>query len=252
MSHDQTGGEWYEPLLPYTGPEKPTIFAKVLADNLPVVPDVSNLLDIGCAAGSIAYDALINKRAQRVSLNDIRPKWLNVARRNAEILIKEGAFRREQVSFTAACSFRDIPADVIAQQTLMAFNPPQLPIAFVQPTLLQNIASDPISSTYRIGGTSGLDLVKEFFEWYANLSTPKPIAVINLSAFLGQSRIEEAISLYGLRVINRKETRVPLRSLFSREKIGELSSAELKDKSLEPDGNGWWTKNLLTLQITGE
>jgi len=252
MLNNQPIGEWYSTLVTYTGSEKPSLFARVHAENLPIEPYLTDLLIVGSGSGVDGISAAIQKHARTVTFNDRLPEWMDITRRNVEIKVKEGAIQPTQVSFTAACSFRDIPGEVIARHTLMAFNPPQLPTAYVEDATLQRIANNHIQSAFRIGGTTGFDVVRDFLEWYASLRAPKPDTVINLSAFLGESRIANAISSCGLREVSRKETRIPLRSLFSREKIDTLSPAELKDRSLEPDGSGWWTKNLLTLRIAGK
>jgi len=124
------------------------------------------------------------------------------------------------------------------------------PSGILDKETLSGIEGDNIQSAFRIGGLDGLDIVRDFFKWYAWLKMPKPDAVINLSSFLGQSAIERAIASYGLREVSRKTTPgIALRRIFSEDKISKLSPAEAQDRLLNPDGHGWWTKSLLTIRL---
>jgi methylase of polypeptide subunit release factors len=118
--------EWFQPIVSDCGPEKPSHFARVLAENLPTEPE-GRLLDIGCGCGVIGLCWLCRKQGRSVTFNDLMPQWLDLTRRNVEAKIYEGAIERSQVNFTTVGSFRTIPEEVIAQHTLVAFNPPQLP-----------------------------------------------------------------------------------------------------------------------------
>jgi methylase of polypeptide subunit release factors len=249
MANDQSVREWYVPLVPHTGSEKPSLFAKVLAENLPIEPGITEILDVGCGSGVIGISALIKQQARSVTFNDRLPQWIETARRNVEIGVRAGTLQPIQVSFLTPCRFQNIPQTVIERQTLLVFNPPQLPTAYVDNSVLERMESTAAHNVFRNGGRTGFDVVQEFLEWYADLPVSKPEAVIILSSFLGQSRIAHAIRSHGLREVGRKEIRIPLRRLFSNETIRRLSAPERQDRALEPDGNGWWTKKLITLRL---
>lgn len=246
-------GKWFEPYVTYWGSDQPSRFARTMAQTIPIDKGVTKLLDIGCGSGIIGIYCLIKKEARSVTFNDLQASWIDTTRRNVDIKIREGTIQQAQVEFTKAGPFADpkvISTEVIAQHTLLAFNPPQLPTEYVVEKSLQSIENDPIEKAFRIGGPDGLNIVRNFLEWYAGVKTPKPDAVILLSSFLGRELINQTIASCGLREASREETAgVPLRPIFVKEKIDALSNEERDDKSLTPDGHGWWTKTLFTIRL---
>lgn len=243
--------EWWEPIIAHYGSGKPSRFAEALVTTIPIEEDETRLLDIGCGSGIIGIYCLIARKAKSVTFTDIRPEWIEITSQNVAVKINQGVIKQSQVSIIAKpCSFTDIPAEVLDTCNLMSFNSPQLPTDYVDEKDWRKIASDPTKNAFRIGGRDGLKVVREFLEWYARPNSPKPGAVILLSSFLGRRRIEQALDLHGIRWALCGETPgVPLRPFFLKEKINALSGPEREDRSLKPDGAGWWTKSLLTIRL---
>ena len=226
-------------------------FPEALARTIPIEPGKTQLLDIGCGTGIIGIYCLIEKNARSVTFIDLEPKWIDVTRCNLDIKIREGAIQQPQVKLLNAGDLAKISPEEIARHDLLAFNPPQLPYAYVDDETRKKIESDPIERTFRRGGLDGLDIARMFFNWYASLPMPKPDAVILLSSFLGRRLIDEAISKSGLRPREKAtETDATLRKMFWKQADDFLDSPdELKDRLIEKI-DGTWHKKLLTIRLT--
>jgi len=245
--------KWYEPYISCWGSEEPSQFPEALVRTIPIESGKTRLLDIGCGSGIIGIFSLIEKKARFVTFMDIESKWLDIARCNLDIKIREGAIKQPQVKLLSASGFAEILPEQVAQHDLLAFNPPQLPYTYVSEETRREIEGDPIEKRFRYGGPDGLDIAREFFKWYRSLPKPKPDAVILLSSFLGRKLIGEVISSHGLRQIGEpRETRARLRDMFW-EQANTLSQSTVQrgDRSLELDG-AVWHKRLLTIRVADE
>jgi methylase of polypeptide subunit release factors len=227
--------------------DPPSLFAKALVKTIPIEPNKTRLLDLGCGTGVIGGLSLLWKKAQFVTFNDIQEAAILVTRFNAAVQIENGKIKSDQVDYITG-PFVGIAKDVVDRHDLIAFNPPQLPTDCVNQTYLRKMLADPSMTDYRNGGPGGLKIVEEFLGWYAGLPWPKPTAVILLSSFLGKNRIANAIAAHGLRANTIGERPAVLRPILT-EAADRLSSDERKERSLEKV-NGTWIKTLRTISLT--
>jgi methylase of polypeptide subunit release factors len=227
------------------GGHPPSRFAEAFAETIPIEPGRTRFLDIGCGSGIIGIYCLIETKAAFVTFNDILDEWISIARVNVNKKIEQGEILRSQAEFINA-KFTDIPGDVIARHSLLGFNPPQLPDKY-----LGDVGEDRVRASFRNGGPDGLEVARQFFEWYAGLDVSKPDAVILLSSFLGWSRITEAIERHRIQWRELKRTRVTLRE-FMWNDAKKLSSdrKEKIDRSLVEGPGDSWTKELVTILLT--
>ncbi len=243
--------KWYERYISCWRNEEPSRFAFALTQTLPIEPNVTRMLDIGCGSGIQGIYGLIEKHARYVSFMDKERVWLDVARCNVEIKIREGSIQPAQVRFLDPSDLSEISPKEVAQHDLLVFNPPQLPYSFLDEESRLKIDSDPVEQAFRRGGETGLEIVGKFLGWYAGLPLP-PDAVILLSSFLGQRNIESLIASFNLRL--RREpipTEATLRKFLweAAEKISR-SEADVADRRIRKVGTIWY-KDLLTYQIAG-
>lgn len=242
--------KWYEPYVSCWRNEEPSRFAFTLAQTLPIEPNVTRLLDIGCGSGIQGIYSLIEKQARSVTFMDIERVWLNAARCNVDIKVRELRIRPAQARFLDPSDLSDIPYEEVARHDLIVFNPPQLPYAFLDEESRRKIDSDPVERRFRNGGAMGLEVVEKFLGWYSGLPSPKPDAVILLSSFLGKSNIEALIASFGGSL--RREptpTEAPLRR-FLWEAAEGFSHSEVAaaDRRIRKIGDVWY-KHLLTYQL---
>jgi methylase of polypeptide subunit release factors len=240
--------QWFSPLVSQFGSERPSVFALTLTKTLPIEPNRTRFLDLGCGPGRIGIDAAANKNAKHVTFVDVRPEWIEITRENVAEKIARGVIDEQRITIMDACSFRELPADVINKHDLMAFNPPQAPGGYMETSAVEDIRGSAVKAAYRWGGLDGLETVRDFFGWYSDGTIPKPAAIMVLSTFLRRSLLKETIASFQLRAEILAETRVPLRPAFWKS-AAKLSSDELDDRSLLFVG-GRWTKVLLTHRFT--
>ncbi len=242
---------WWQTYITHYG-ERPSLFAEVTTQGIPIQEGKTRLLDIGCGPGTIGIYGLMEKKALSATFTDIRSEQIDLVRENVALRISEGKLRESQVRIIKrAISFTELSDEELDRHDLCSFNPPQLPCDYVDEDAWRKIASDPVQSAYRIGGPDGLNMARKFFEWFAEPHRPKPDAVVILSSFLGRKLIERTLNSHkGIRWAICKETPgIPLRPFFLKEKINALTSAEREDRSLKPDGTGWWTKTLFLMRL---
>jgi len=242
--------DWFRNYIDQWGNEEPSQFSAAFARTIPISPGETRLIGIGSGSGIIEIFSLIERHAKSATFTDIEPTWLEIAKRNVSIKIRGGLISPSQVRFLPPTGFAELPYAEIAQHDLVAFNPPQLPYAYVDRATKQKIDSDPIEHRFRWGGELGLDVVEQFFAWYAGLHAPKPDAVILLSSFLGRRHIDEAISAAGLRPCEDPvETDATLRPmLWKQADAFSRSPTELEDRSICKVGDTWH-KKLLTFRL---
>lgn len=231
--------------------EPPSLFAKAMSETIPIEANKTRLLDIGCGSGIVGIYCLVEKKAQCVTFNDIQREAISESGSNVATKIEEGQIRPEQADYVVA-PFSDIARSIVDHHSLIGFNPPQLPTDYLDEDYLRKLEVDPSMSIYRIGGTDGLKIVREFFHWYAGLSLPKPAAVILLSSFLGRTRIANAIRTCGLSGTILAETPAPLRKILINA-ADNFSAAERSERSLArslTEGGSIWMKTFLTVSLT--
>ena len=225
--------------------QPPSLFAKTLCETIPIEPQKTRLLDVGCGSGIIGIYCLVNRDAAFVTFNDIQEEMISATRVNVAQQIRLGAISEAQVDYLRA-DFRSIPASVIGRHDLIAFNPPQLPETSFSTETIEKIAADSTLSYFRLGGIDGLAVARTFFNWYSRLLSPKPSVVILLSSFLGLPRIQEMFEREGLEWRILKRTRVPLRDILT-DSAERLPLQEIADRLLMRTGSRKWTKELLTI-----
>jgi SAM-dependent methyltransferase len=227
--------------------DRPSRFAETMAKTIPIEPNKTRLLDIGCGCGIIGIYCLIEKRAANVTFNDILPEMISVSRTNVKSQVRQGRILASQAAFRV-CGFARMRRNFVVQHDLIEFNPPQLPMRHLSKAARRKITKNGLKRSFRFGGPDGLSVVRRFFSWYARLSGPKPDAVILLSSFLGRIAIGEAVREHGLSWKITSRTRVPLRPILI--PAAERASAEeRKDRSLKKGRYGDWTKELLTILL---
>ena len=218
------------------------------------------LLDVGCGSGVVGIYCLVNKLAEAVTLNDIAPDWITIARENVNMW-KPGAPRDERGSIDPSKvryfkgKFESIPEHLVKEHDLIVFNPPQLVGKYASADELSKIEADNIEKTFRLAGPDGLDIAREFFQWYETLSKPAPAAVILLSSFHGKDLIERTIKEHGLGYeIVHKHTALLRKAFHAAAK--EFTTKQLSDKSLERlkrplkwNEEQEWTEDLLTISL---
>ena len=241
--------DFWKTFLVTNGPfDAPSCLSEHLAIALRtvIIPDRTRLLDVGCGAGIIGIHSLVEYRARFVTFNDIQPEAIDVTRSNIDALIAQHRVRMEQVAFSEG-SFTDIPKDVVLQHDLIVFNAPQLPESKLSAEMLATVKSSGVNSLFRLAGADGLDVTRTFLDWYGELSRP-PQAVIQLSSFLGLSRIEAALERANARykILSKKE--VPLRNIFF-DAVRSFGAQEIEDRLLIKR-NGSWTKQLLVILLS--
>lgn len=243
--------KWYEPYISCWRNEEPSRFAFALAQTLPIEPNVTRLFDIGCGSGIQGIYSIIEKQARSVTFMDKERVWLNVARCNVDIKVREGVIQPAQARFLDPSDLSEIPSEEVARHDLLVFNPPQLPYAFLDEASQRKIDSDPVEQTFRRGGETGLEIVAKFLGWYVGLPS-SPDAVILLSSFLGQCNIEALIASFGIRL--RREpisTEATLRKfLWEAAEEFSRSEADAADRRIRKVGEMWY-KDLLTYQLAG-
>ncbi|MFZ0959545.1 MAG: methyltransferase [Terriglobia bacterium] len=230
--------------------DPPSFFAEVMAEAAPIEPGKTRLLDIGCGCGIIGIYCLIKRKANFVTFDDIQSKAIAVTFANLDWHIQQGNIQESQVASLKA-GFADIPASVVAQHDLIAFNPPQLPWNYVTPEYRKEIEASSHQRIFRDGGSrgDGLQFVEKFLEWYGRLGSPKPNAVIVLSSFLGKSLIESTIAQHKLEwELLQEPKRVPLRQILAQSAEG-FTEAERNERSLRRAADGKWTKELLAILL---
>jgi methylase of polypeptide subunit release factors len=233
-----------------SGFDPPSLFAKALAEAIPIEPHTTRLLDIGCGRGIIGLYCLAKRNAGQVTFNDIQSDAIAESRLNATRLIDQGTIRAVQVDFLDPCGLSEIGTNVIAAHDIMTFNPPQLPTSYVDKQKLAEITADPHNEIFRIAGDDGLKLAREYFRWYAAGANRTTKAAIVLSSFLGWSRITAAIHAFGLTERVIAETRIPLRTMLAAAADSFVGNdAELNDRSLTKF-DGKWTKKLLVILVS--
>lgn len=247
-----TWPEAFDFISRYSFFDNPSHFSRVLAEQIEIAPDKSRLLDIGSATGITGLYSLIAKKAAFVTFTDITQDGICESRSNVIRQLELGRIREEQVDFIGPIAFAKIDHDVVAQHTMIAFNPPQLPLNYLDEADVVKILNDKTMRYYRSGGPDGLKTVRSFLRWYGTINTPRPDLVMNLSSFLGRRKIEKLLRDLGhaYRIV---ETKVPLRERLIA-KIHTFTAADILDRGLtlsERDGNMYWTKLLLTIFIYG-
>lgn len=246
----ESSTEWWQPYVSDYGSEKPSKFARALAETIALEPNTKRLLDLGCGCGIIGLYCLIEKKTQSVTFSDLMPVWIDKTRVNVALKIEEGKIIPSQAAVTDDMHFRQIPLELLKQHDMLAFNPPQYPEGYATTSELDKLGNDPTKATFRLAGPEGLEIAQDFFEWYSSLEQPKPDVVIVLSSFLGKRNIVDAIESCHLQWAIIAETRVFLRDEFSRKAEQFFENTEEKqDRMLQRDGVGW-TKKLLTIKIT--
>jgi len=241
----QQASDYISPLSVF---DPPSLFAKAMSDTIPIEPGSTRLLDIGCGSGIIGIYCLVKKKARFVTFNDIQDIAILETRANVTRHIQQGTIRETQVASQKG-AFAAIPPSIIAHHNLIVFNLPQLPTDYLDKDYKTKVEADQSMSYFRLGGKDGLKIARNFFGWYAGLKKP-PAAVILLSSFLGKSRIREAIEKHGIEWKILKETKIILREIFTKQadKFSKNES-EIKDRSLERNADGKWTKKLLTIRM---
>jgi methylase of polypeptide subunit release factors len=242
---------WYRTYVSSWGNEEPSQFASAFARTIPIAAGETRLLDVGCGSGIIGIYCLMEKQARSVTFSDIEPLWLEIARNNVAIQIQKGVISPSQVRFLRPASFAELPYGEVASHDLVAFNPPQLPYAYLDPEVRQRIDGDPIEQRFRRGGEWGLEIVGNFLNWYASLPVPKPDAIILVSSFLGRKRIGETIALAGLQPSGKPiETDAPLRPIFWKQADALSRDTDETEDRLIRKVRGAWYKKLLTYRLT--
>lgn len=232
-----------------TGGNPPSPFSRHLAESIQITPGVTRLLDLGCGSGIIGIHCLMNKGAASVTFTDIKAEQVSIARTNVNMHIDRGEIAAHQVSYLTA-SFAEISAAHLSRHDLIAFNPPQLPMAIADKDYLEPLKTDPVGAAFRLGGPDGLNIARHFFQWYAGLTKPRPEAAICISSFLGRSRIEDALNANRFQWRVESRSRVPLRRAFF-EAAAEFSKDDQQrlDRSLERTAEGNWTKEIRTILL---
>jgi len=241
--------DFWRDFLVTNGPfDAPSCFSEHLATSMCaiVMPGQTCLLDVGCGAGIIGVYCLVEYHARFATFNDIQPEAIAVTRANVSALIAKHRVRAEQVAFSEG-SFTDIPTDVVARHNLIVFNAPQMPENKLSAETLETVKSSGVNRLFRLAGADGLDVTRTFLGWYGSLPEAPP-AVIQLSSFLGLSRIEAVLGQAAVRykVLSKKE--VPLRDMFC-DAARLLGTHEIEDRLLRKR-NGSWTKQLLVVSLS--
>src|ERR1700689_3799467 len=159
--------QWWQAYIGDCGCEKPSKLSEVLAETIPAEPRTKKLLDIGCGTGIIGLYCLLEKKASSVTFVDILHEWIDITRANVSLKIEEGAITPSQVDVMDAMPFDRILPELVAQHDTIVFNVPQFPGDFVAPSELSKIGADPIRARYRLAGRDGLQLARDFSQWYA-------------------------------------------------------------------------------------
>jgi hypothetical protein len=230
--------------------DPPSHFAEAMAETVPINPGETRLLDIGCGCGIIGVYCLIKKRARLVTFNDVLSEAMAVTFANIRWHLQQGNIDESQVGAVKA-SFTDLPSAVAAEHDIIAFNPPQLPWTRVSEEYRKEVDANASQKSFRWGGQDGLDVARQFLDWYSAPGPRKPKALMTLSSFLGRSLIEATMNSYGIKweILNRKSN-VPLRKILT-EGADRLSAPEVIDRSLRKGSDGKWTKELLVLSFEG-
>lgn len=214
----------------FTGGHPPSHFAKVLATAIQTEERSDRLLDLGCGSGIIGIYALVEKVAASATFVDVQEGMVLAAKANLDLCIAKGTIRADQVDYLTA-DFNQIPLSILETHDLIAFNPPQLPEAFVNKEYLEALRQDRSGAVFRLGvGASnpdGLNVIRSFLDWYASLPATAPQAVIGLSGFLGRKRIERLLNAHRLDWTLKQKTRIPLRTILTQAAY-ELAKDELE------------------------
>ena len=247
-------GKWWQAYIDDCGPEEPSYFSETMARTIPIVPSRTRLLDLGCGSGIIGSFCLIEKQARFVTFTDLMPEWIARARSNVGNQIARGRIAPSQAAFTEPMPFENLSPELVSQHDLICFNPPQLPTDYVAKEALEEIRTNAIEHTYRIGDIAenpdGLHVVQKFVAWHDRLPHPSPAAVILLSSFLGSHRIEETLNSGGSDWKIICATRTPLRDFFGSH-VAQMGDTERRYRRLEQTPSGW-SKELFTVQIAGK
>ena len=223
----------------------PSQFAKALAEGLPTNPNTV-LLDVGCGSGIIGIYSLIFHGVRSVTFNDMHPDAINVTRSNVDWHVETGKLNSMQVSFNLG-GFTSLSTELVMHHNLIAFNPPQLPMALAEQSKVAEIEADDVERGYRSGGRDGLDVIRQFLNWFASLGENAPKAVIQLSSFLGKSRIDAAFHEHNFRPQIVADVPAKLRASLQRS-AKRMSETDRRDRYLSSDA-GVWKKRLWTVQI---
>ena len=227
--------------------DRPSYFAENLCKALPAKRGGQRLLDIGCGSGIIGLFCLLEGKAQFVTFSDIQCHAIAESCANFARHVQRKKLRAGQAAFMEHCPFQKIPREVVAAHDLMVFNPPQIPERYVDSDLLQRAKADASLAYFRLGGSDGLKIVREFLRWYRSLGTRTP-ATVQLSSFIGRSLIEKTMADYELRYEMTASELVNLRPMFW--KAAEaFSDQQRSDRALCRKKNGVWMKRLLTVSL---
>ena len=242
-------GEWPEAVsyVAETGGHAPSVFAKTMCTTIPIEPQKTRLLDVGCGSGIVGIFCLVERGATFVTFNDIQEEMISVTRSNVARQVRFGVISEQQANYLVS-PFQDIPEEILRRHDLIAFNPPQLPEGSLPAQMRLEIHADPSMSYFRLGGSDGLDIVRQFLQWYSRLNEPMPKAVVLLSSFLGLKRISLAMDRGGIEWKILARTRVPLRRILC-DAAERLLPEEREDSSLISTAPGEWTKELLTVSL---
>lgn len=229
--------------------DTPSYFAENLCKALPTGRGGQRLLDIGCGSGIIGLFCLLEGKAAFVTFSDIQCHAIAESCANFVRHVRQKKLQAGQAAFMEHCPFQKIPREVVAAHDLVVFNPPQIPERYVDGDLLRSAKTDPSLAYFRLGGSDGLKVVREFLRWYRSLGTRTP-AIIQLSSFIGRSLIEKTMADYKLRYEITASKPVNLRPMFW--KAAEAFSDQRRsDRALFRKKNGVWTKRLLTVSLMG-
>lgn len=221
----------------------PTYFSECLCKGMPSAGGRGRLLDIGCGSGIVGIYGLLHNKAAFVTFTDVQFEAIAETCSNVVKHIEQGRLTCTQAQFVEPVEFTRLPCKLAADHDLVAFNPPQIPLRFLDEESRNKVQGDRTTGYFRNGGCDGLDPARVFLHWYAGLDNPKPLAVILLSSLLGKTEIDAAIHEAGLtyEVVNAE--RVPLREMFW-PAVERLDRTEHDNRLLERAERGW-TKVLL-------
>ena len=174
----------------------PSLFAKTLAQTIPIEAQRTRLLDLGSGSGIIGLYCLVAKQADFVTFTDIQVEAVAESFSNVARQIERNAIREGSIDFIGPTPFSDLRPEVLTTHTLVAFNPPQIPEARLCEKAKDEIKADPSTAHFRLGGKDGLEIVRQFLQWYKSIPKRHTKAVLVLSSFLGQRNIEKAFDIF--------------------------------------------------------
>jgi methylase of polypeptide subunit release factors len=240
--------EAFEYVSSYSYFDPPSLFTKTMAETIPIEERTDKLLDVGCGTGIVGIYCLIKKMARLTTFVDVEPEGFIEARSNVIRAIERKSVLESKVQFINPMSFEDLPAEVVRNHTVIAFNPPQLPLRYVEDDYKRDVLNDRVLKSYRSGGEDGLDVARRFTQWFTRVAMEGQRSVIVLSSFLGRQRIHEMIGESGLYINKIIETPTLLRAILS-DAAGSFSRTEREDRCLSKDERDVWSKKLFTIVL---